>query len=122
MGTLNKFQENGVTYFQLYIPCPACYEQGRDTPRSFWKHGDNECYGDVYVGDNAHLKCTKCGHSAHLKYCGYACPSHSNSPDSFVSFRGGLTTSLLDPSSFSSMVLECGQQWLMNFCANFGEW
>ena len=124
MEALNKFQENGVTYFQLYIACPIDFEIGRNASCSFWKHGDNECYGDIYVGDNAHFKCIKCGQSAHLKNCRFSCPEHSNSPGSFVSFRrGGASVSICwGLPGLASMVRFCGQQWLIQFIANLGEW
>ena len=117
---VNSFQENGVTFFQLYIPCPVCFERGGFSSRSFWKHGDSECYGDIYVGDNAHLKCIKCGHSEHLKKCGYSCPLHSNSRDSFVSFRRGVSYPWFF-YAFSSMVTETGVLWLNVLASNMDD-
>ena len=49
---LDKFEEGGVTYYQLYIACPV--DSGRACgPKSFWMHCNDNCYGDIYVGDNA---------------------------------------------------------------------
>ena len=72
---LDKFEEDGNTYFHLCISCPVCHDQGRNTERAFWSHYDNNCHGDIYLGDNAFYKCKKCGHSAHVRKWGYNCPS-----------------------------------------------
>lgn len=85
-----KVDEN--TYYQLYICCPVCRDQGRDSPPSFWKHGDNQCFGDIYVGYDGDdlwggdfwFICQKCGCRAHVKDWGWACPGHSNHPDEIV--------------------------------------
>ena len=115
---LNQIQENGVSYFQLYIACPVCFENGRNTPRSFWEHYN--CGGDIYIGENAFYKCKKCGHSSHVKYWGYNCPWHSGSPDEFVKAGSAAIAGVV--SCAGQMVNECGQQWLMQFLANLGEW
>lgn len=115
---LNKFNEGGNTFFQLYISCPVCHDQGRNTERSFWRHADNNCNGDVYVGDNAFYKCRKCGQTSHVKNWAYNCPSHSSSPDEFVKASSqGLAQAV---STAGQMVQECGLQWLQNFLANMG--
>ena len=115
---LDKFQENGSTYFRLYIACPVCHEQGRNTPRSFWKHYN--CGGDVYVGDNAFYKCKKCGHSSHVQAWGYNCPQHASSPDEFVKAGSAAIAAVM--STAGQLVKECGQQWLLKYMSNLGEW
>lgn len=121
---LNRFQENGTTYFQLYVACPVCFEQGRNTPRSFREHGNDNCGGDVYIGDNACLKCIKCQKSSHVKNCKFSCNvchDGSDSKDSFVNFDCQEDDFADAISITGQMVQECGQQWLMQFLANLGE-
>jgi hypothetical protein len=114
---LNKFSEGGNTYFQLFISCPVCHDRGRNTERSFWAH--YQCNGDIFVGDNAFYKCKKCGKTNHVKEWSYNCPSHSSSPDEFVKASSqGLAQAV---STAGQMVMECGQQWLMKFLSNMGE-
>ncbi len=119
--SLNKFEEDGYTYFQLHAPCLVCGEQGRGTPFVFWKHGDDNCNGDIYVGDNACLKCKKCGRSAHVTHCGFSCPDHCDSFGYFVKMSSALScTGILWRTGY--MVTETGLPWLQRFLANIGEW
>ena len=119
---LDKFEEDGNTYFHLCISCPVCHDQGRNTERAFWSHYDNNCHGDIYVGDNAHFKCKKCGQSFHIKNWGYCCPCHSNSSD----FEMGIVPTAIDSGilvarSISQMVNDCGILWLQRFMDNVDE-
>ncbi len=119
---LKQFQEDGDTYFQLYIPCPMCDERGYF--RSFWTHYDNNCHGDIYVGDNAYFKCVKCGYSAHVKDWRFLCPRHL--PD----WHGGFEMSAISNSTciisvigvVGQMASATGVAWLQKFLANMGEW
>lgn len=117
-STIDKFQENGVSYFKLCIACPVCNQEGRNTERAFWKHYN--CEGDIYVGDNAFYKCKKCGRSSHVREWGYNCPQHSNSPEEFVKAGSAAIASVM--SCAGQMVSACGQQWLLKFMCNLGEW
>ena len=120
---LKRFEENGVVYFQLYLRCPICWEQGKPCKHSYWKHADNNCHGDIYVGDNAHFKCKKCGQSSHVNNWGYRCPSHSDSSDFEIgSVPTAMANAIPMASSISQMVTETGQQWLQRFMNNLGEW
>lgn len=117
---LDKFEEDGNTYFHLCMSCPVCHDQGRNTERAFWSHYDNNCHGDIYLGDNAFYKCKKCGSSSHVRKWGYNCPSHSNSPEEFV---GASCQALAEAvSTAGQMVKESGLPWLQKFLANMGEW
>lgn len=111
---LEKFQENGYTYIQLYISCPVCLDQGRTTPHTYWHH--HNCGGNIYVGDNARYKCTKCGKSDHVQEWGYNCPYHSNSADDFVGASCQALASAL--STAGQMTTALGVAWLQRFLAN----
>lgn len=50
------FAEDGVTYIRLRCSNPI----DLSSPRILWKHGDNNCNGDIYLGDNGFLYCEKC--------------------------------------------------------------
>ena len=116
---LNNFSEDNHTYFQLFISCPVCHDQGRNTERSFWSHYDNGCHGDIYVGDDANYKCKKCGKKSHVKNWAYNCPGHSNSPDEFVKASAqGLAKAV---STAGQMVQEAGIMWLQTFLQNMGK-
>lgn len=111
---LEKFQENGFTYIHLYIRCPVCLDQGRHTKQSHWLHYN--CGGDIYVGDNAHYKCIKCGKSDHVRKWAYNCPSHSNSADDFVGASCQALASAI--STAGQMTTALGVAWLQRFLAN----
>ena len=120
---LRRFEENGVVYFPLYLCCPICWEQGRYCKPSYWQHAENNCHGDIYIGDNAHFKCMKCGMTSHLKNWGYRCPSHSNSSGFEIRLLPVPIVSIIPIArSLSQMVTMTGQQWLMQFMNNVGEW
>ena len=115
---LNSFNEDGVTYYQLYICCPVCISKGVATPHSFVTHGDDSCHGDIYVGDNACCKCVKCGHLAHVKDCEFHFPCcHSASPDALVFFNGASKNEVLI-SIAGQLTDMAGIPWLQRFLEN----
>ena len=120
---LKHFEENGVIYFPLYLRCPICWEQGKSSKPSYWKHAENNCHGDIYVGDNAHFKCKKCGQSSHVNNWGYRCPFHSDSSDFEIKVvPTAIANAIPIARSISQMVTECGMAWLQRFMDNVGEW
>lgn len=115
---LDSFQENGATYYRLCVCCPVCLGRGVPTPTSYWTHSDNNCNGDVYVGDNAYYKCTKCGRSAHVLEWKCSCPTHSNSPDNFIG--AGAVSSATEAVTIAGQLVEvAGITWLQSFLANW---
>lgn len=122
---LDQFRENGVTYFRLFASCPECLYQGRSAPRSFWKHSNDNCCGDIYVGDNAYYRCIKCGNLAPVINWTYLCPEHSNSSEYFMKHLAlplfGITSPIENRIAIRGVVVECGFQWLQTFLANVSE-
>lgn len=120
MNNVKKhFSKDGVEYFQLYIPCPSCIEEGKPTQRSYWTHAN--CGGELYVGDNAHLYCEKCGKSEIVFKCRYMCPNCSNEYYEVSFGHYSSPTSLLP---FLSGVLRnefCGVRFMRNFAAAFDD-
>lgn len=114
---IDTFQENGITYYQLYMACPVDYSGSIVAPRSFWTHGDDNCCGDVYVGDNAFYKCKKCGRSAHVMKCRYSCPVHSATPDELVFFDGA-TGCVAGINVAGQMCEVAGIPWFQRFLEN----
>lgn len=116
---LDSFQDNGVSYYRLYMGCPVCWRNGNPTEPSFWKHYDNNCLGDIYVGDNASYKCEKCGHSVHVLDWKYDCPTHSSSVDFFCGESCSSVDSIGVVRLMPSMVETCGILWIQSFMINF---
>ena len=115
--SLGKIHENGHTYFRLYICCPVCLDRGkRDVPIRYWTHYDNNCHGDIYIGDDANFKCTKCGHVSHVENWKYSCPDHSGSSDDFV---GASAAALAEAvATAGQLVQEAGLDWLQKVLAS----
>lgn len=118
--SLNQFEENGDTYFQLFTSCPVCHNQGRNAPRLFWTHGDNNCHGDVYVGDNAYYKCRKCGQISHVSKLKLSCPRCSNATDGIWELKAGLSDFSAVIGFIGQMMQTCGLTRLQKFIVNMG--
>lgn len=104
-----------ATYFDLIIRCPACLADNKSPgPASQWFH--NGCGGKMQIGDDAQLKCEKCGEAFHVQIARYACKAHA------TDFRA--TT----PAHFASAISTAGQitgvagrQWLIRMLENMGD-
>lgn len=96
---INGIAKDGYSYFQLYIKCPICNQEGRPAPPEFWIHGD--CGGDIYIGENACYLCKDCGYTDHLMKWKYWCPNHSKSDDEYVE--------LTDKAEYADVVAAAGQ-------------
>lgn len=58
---VDKFEKNGVTYVRLYCQNPVDIQNGVEkVPFTFWKHEDEDCNGEIYLGNNGMLYCKKC--------------------------------------------------------------
>ena len=107
--SLQSFEKDGYTYFELYVTCPVCREKGIVTPQTQWLHKDNECGGTIYIGDNACYYCDKCEH---------ICPTHSTSDGYYISLDGSTLRIAEIISCAGQMLSEVGQKWLMKFLGN----
>ncbi len=118
---LEKLTENGHTYFKLFISCPVCVDQGKNTPQSFWAHYGCVSGGSIYVGDNAYFKCDSCSKTNHVKYWSFTCPTHSSGTDQqFLKPSSQAMAQAI--STAGQMVTETGQRWLIEFLKNMGEY
>ena len=52
MASLESFERDGYTYFHLCISCPVCIDRGNMVPQAYWSHHNNNCNGDIYLGEN----------------------------------------------------------------------
>ena len=108
---LDSFQEDDATYFRLYASCPVCMKNGKPTEPAFWFHYDNNCYGDVYVGDDAFFKCIKCGCSSHVSSVSVLTSCHpcSNTSEAALQWR-------VSAIGFAGQLVETvGMPWLQHF-------
>lgn len=82
---IDSFVKDGTHYFELYCQCPNCTENGKSVPPSFWYC--ESCGGEIYVGDNAHLLCSKCENEIPLTHAEFRYPHHSNTEHANVVFH-----------------------------------
>jgi hypothetical protein len=75
--------------------------------------------GAVFVGDNAHYRCQGCSHHAHVREWSYGCPNHSGDQIEYVKARSASVAQAV--STAGQMVNATGQQWLIRFLQNMGE-
>ena len=100
---IKHFVKEEVEYHQLYGECPECSKNA-----DFWVCG--ECGGDIYLGDNAHIYCSKCKKDFKAIYAHYICPCCSS---------GVLCNTVVytpRPNSLSNIPLPAaGIDWLCKF-------
>jgi hypothetical protein len=120
--SLQSFEKDGYTYFELYVTCPVCREKGIVTPQTQWLHKDNDCGGAIYIGDNACYYCDKCEHTGKLKSVKMECPTHSTSDGYYISLDNSTLSIAEVISCVGQMVSEVGQKWLIKFLENLGDW
>jgi hypothetical protein len=114
--SLNKILHGSTTYFELFISCPVCFDQGKNTPHSYWEH--QHCGGNLYVGDNAFYLCSDCKSTAHVFKWRYGCPNHSGAEIEYLeSSPQGLAQAV---STAGQLVQETGIAWLQKFLENMG--
>ena len=110
---IKNFIKEGIIYYQLYVSCPECMKNGSPCDPSFWVCG--ECGGDIYVGDNAHMYCSKCEKDFKAIYAHYICPCCSSgvlcNTVEFTS-QPNISTSLSMAATLSSVA---GLAWLNKF-------
>lgn len=104
---------NGVYYIRLHCcdpesECPFNRNYGH-----FWKHHD--CDGDIYINDNAHLLCKRCGQIWPIVYSEITTPFTANVKDYYFS-QSEVPNFIASRLSLSNgMVRSVGIMWLKRF-------
>jgi hypothetical protein len=115
--SLPSFTAREATYYKLKISCPVCHDQGRNTPQSFWVHAKDG--GPIFIGDDAHYQCESCQYHNHVMEWRYGCPQHSGDKLEYLKASSqGLAQAV---STAGQMVMATGNQWLIRFLENMGE-
>lgn len=115
---LNKIEKEGVTYFEIYIPCPDCHGRGISTKEMFAIHED--CGGKMYAGDNGHYRCELCNLEAPVYYWEFECNCISQS-EFFLFKKNEQSKSdsiTMHIALAGQLVTITGIPWLQNFLQN----
>lgn len=113
---IDSFVKDGTHYFKLYCKCPNCIEVGRDVPPSFWYCED--CGGEIYVGDNAHLYCKECGRESHIFHSAFKCPNCCKVEDEVVNLYDISEWPHTQNQITGLMVRRAGIPWLVSLLKN----
>ena len=116
---LDRFEENGVRFIQLFAPCPTCCgEKGTSVSAHLWLH--TACGGDLYIGDNGKIRCKKCGESQQINKWEYGCSHCNRLPEGEMRIReDGTIMNLQDVLGISGFVMTyVGLPWLQTFMGN----
>ena len=112
------FHHENATYIRLYAKDPTCLERSIPCRGGFWYHADDDCGGDIYIGDNCHLLCRKCMKVVPLNIVGWASPySVPDISDNLISFDGNYRK-IYNPLSISGQGIcndKVGLIWLNKF-------
>lgn len=127
MEKQDSFEKDGTKYFHLYVACPVCRERGVISPKSYWIHANDDCNGNIFIGDNAHLYCEKCGAEEHISKCKFSSTCcDSDVKESTILFGVENEKYSVDVgyaiSLVGMMVTVTGNQWTMKCLENLGEW
>lgn len=103
---LDKFEKDGVVYYKV--------------PNH--KHGDNDCGGDIYIGDNATIVCGKCGETKRVIY--WHPIHHTLDEDKYTMLTTTDRKIISDPNIAYNWVglLPLDRKWLRRYTANLDDY
>ena len=117
MKRYKSFTRYGHKYIHLPFRCPLCVEYGRKSEERFWTHSnEDDCDGDIYIGDDARWICSKCGETFDMDDVVFSCDKHCSdkkarfSRPPYYGMRRSVEMSLKDNCNY--------QDWLSNFLSN----
>lgn len=108
--------KNGVKYYEVFIECPVCLEQGRHTPRTYWVH--HVCGDRIYLGSNAYYHCPTCDLESHVMKWKYKCPNHNTNADAEYLGIDRAATIAQVVATAGMYATEAGLAWLNEFIVN----
>lgn len=73
---MKDYIKDGVRYISFRVSCPTCVEKNSPVSNTYWTHFDDNCGGDMLLGDNGYILCDKCGQHQILSKCRFLCPYH----------------------------------------------
>ena len=90
---------------EIYMPCPICVSEGRNSASEYWRHGSEgglsgimfkPCNGILCLDERANIVCSKCGKTRHLQDAKLTCNSGRHKfaiapPNSTVSYAAAIS-------------------------------
>ena len=119
---MQGFIKDEVEYIPLDCPCPNDIEMGKPTQSGlFWTHRNNECGGNLFLGDNSYIYCEKCGQSEIVFKCRFMCPNCSKVHSRMISFGHGISIYNSLPF-FGEVCTKGGVRFMRKLTATMNEW
>lgn len=113
---IDHFIHDNVDYYRLFAMDPVCFEVNIPGKGEFWYHADDNCGGDIYIGNNCHLLCRKCMKEAPVNMVRFASPTKDpNVSQNLISFDGHIGKSSHFLSLIGQMKSNCEPKWLNDF-------
>lgn len=111
-----KIEKGGVQYCLLYIPDPTLLVDGHLSQSIVWKHLNENCGGDIYIGNNGCFYCEKCGEEIEVSECSF----HSNGFIEFDTKPNFELKTLSESISISDFVTDVESlEWLRKLTESF---
>jgi hypothetical protein len=104
-------------YYDLIIGDPSAHDLRLRSAQ--WYHAS--CGSRLQIGDNAYIKCLRCGVLYHIKKARYNWREHEigHCAIGHHATYNAVASALCISSQFA---VAAGKQWLMNFLDNLGKW
>lgn len=111
-SSVANIEKGGVRYYQLCIADPTLLHESFQP--IIWKHRNNHCEGNVYLGDNCCFYCEKCGVEIEASRCSFH-------PDGFIEFDTESNyelKSLAKAIATSNLYVEVELEWMQQVMAS----
>ena len=109
----------GITYYRIKATCPKCVEEGIKQEPTHWVHGNDNCGGDIYIGNDGSFICGKCGAKKPASYWRPLCSRHDGvSCNSMKCESQQIGTSHAVSLASQMMASTAGIDWFQDFISN----
>lgn len=112
------FDKDGNKYFLVEIPCPSCRDKGYTSETYVWKHGNNNCGGNMYLGDNAMLFCDKCESLKPLRRSSFKCHLKTLEEERLLFYEKEGSAYYILLSACGYLIDKTGKDWLLKCIQN----
>lgn len=110
---------DGITYYRINALCPNCIEEGINQEPTHWKHSNDNCGGDLYIGNDGNFMCGKCGAKKPASYWRPLCSRHDGvSCNSMICESQQIGTSHAVSLASQMMASTAGIDWFQDFISN----
>lgn len=110
--SVTKIEKEGVLYYQLFITDPT--HSIESSQPIIWKHLNENCEGNIYIGDNGCFYCEKCGVEIEVSRCSFH-------PDGFIEFDTESNYELKSVAkaiATSNLYVEVELEWMQQVMAS----